>query len=68
MTFDAQPNIYNSNEAPCNPVEALDVDPSTLQGTELEAAFKAQAIQDQDLTPEQRLELHNKNYLVNLPE
>lgn len=66
MTFEA-PNVFNDNERHFPPV-VHEVDPVTLQGAELEAAFKAGAVEEGELTSKQRLELHNRGYRVTLPE
>ena len=66
MSFEAPQNFENENHLVPPVVE--EVDSSILQGIELEAAFKAGAIQEEDLTKSQRLELHNKGYNVTLPE
>lgn len=66
MTFEAPQNF--SNEDMYVPPVVSELDPKTIQGADLEVAFKAGAIQEEDLTPKQRLELHNKGYQVTLPE
>ena len=67
MTFEA-PQIFSSEDSGYTPPVVQEVASSTLQGVELEAAFKAGAVGDEDLTSKQRLELHNKGYQVTLPE
>lgn len=67
MTFEA-PQSFSNEESSYIPPVVQEVAPSTLQGPELEAAFKVGAVEDEDLTPKQRLELHNKGYQVTLPE
>jgi len=59
MTFEAHPNLSNEQSEYVPPV-VQEVDSITLQGAELEAAFKAGAVLKEELTSKQRLELHNK--------
>lgn len=66
MTFET-PGVFNNDEGYVPPV-VNELDPENLTGGDLEVAFKAGAIQEEDLTPKQRLELHNKGYQVILPE
>jgi hypothetical protein len=67
MTFEA-PQHFGNEEGMYVPPVVHEVDPKTLQGAELEAAFKAGAVEDEQLTSEQRLQLHNKGFQVTLPE
>ena len=69
MTFEApQPQNFPNEQGEYIPPVVQEIDSITLQGAELEAAFKAGAVQEEELTSKQRLELHNKGYQVTLPE
>lgn len=67
MTFEAPQTNFESNDSFSSPI-VTEVKPAELDGLELEAAFKAGAILDEELTTSQRTYLNNAGYTVKPPQ